>query len=51
MPDEIGYPVVLRPAFTLGGTGGGFAYDDDEAAALRSRKTRLNLSPVHRGAG
>ena len=24
---EIGYPVILRPAFTLGGTGGGFAYD------------------------
>ena len=34
---EIGYPVVLRPAFTLGGTGGGFA--DNEQA--------LMLSPVH----
>ena len=27
---EIGYPVVLRPAFTLGGTGGGFVYTEDE---------------------
>ena len=26
---EIGYPVILRPAFTLGGTGGGFAANDD----------------------
>ena len=30
---RIGYPVVLRPAFTLGGTGGGFAYNDDELMA------------------
>ena len=28
--EEIGYPVVLRPAFTLGGTGGGFADDEQE---------------------
>ena len=27
---EIGYPVILRPAFTLGGTGGGFAYNEKE---------------------
>ena len=32
--DKIGYPVVLRPAFTLGGTGGGFAYDEAELRAL-----------------
>lgn len=41
---EIGYPVVLRPAFTLGGTGGGFAYDEAEL-----RETAVNafrLSPV-----
>ena len=31
---DIGYPVVLRPAFTLGGTGGGFAYNEDELRAL-----------------
>ena len=42
---EIGYPVVLRPAFTLGGTGGGFADDDAELAALA--KNALALSPVH----
>ncbi len=41
---DIGYPVVLRPAFTLGGTGGGFANDADELAALM--KTALELSPV-----
>ena len=43
--EEIGYPVVLRPAFTLGGTGGGFA--DDEAELLELMKNGLALSPVH----
>ena len=42
---EIGYPVILRPAFTLGGTGGGFAGDDDELASMM--KNALALSPVH----
>ena len=42
---EIGYPVVLRPAFTLGGTGGGFADNDEELRALA--KNALALSPVH----
>ena len=32
--EKIGYPVVLRPAFTLGGTGGGFAYNEDELREL-----------------
>ena len=41
---EIGYPVILRPAFTLGGTGGGFAGSDDE---MREKmKHALALSPV-----
>ena len=43
--EEIGYPVVLRPAFTLGGTGGGFA--DNEAECRELLKNGLNLSPVH----
>ena len=42
---EIGYPVILRPAFTLGGTGGGFA--DDEAQLKEMMTTALALSPVH----
>lgn len=42
---EIGYPVVLRPAFTLGGTGGGFA--DNEKELLELIKNALQLSPVH----
>lgn len=41
----IGYPVVLRPAFTLGGTGGGFA--DDEEECRKTVKNALELSPVH----
>lgn len=41
----IGYPVVLRPAFTLGGTGGGFVYNDEEALELG--KNALKLSPVN----
>ena len=42
---RIGYPVVLRPAFTLGGTGGGFAYN--EAELLEVGKNAFKLSPVH----
>ena len=42
---KIGYPLVLRPAFTLGGTGGGFAAD--EKAFLSILKNALQLSPVH----
>ncbi|MDD5898816.1 MAG: carbamoyl-phosphate synthase large subunit [Clostridia bacterium] len=42
---EIGYPVVLRPAFTLGGTGGGFADNPGEMEELL--KNALKLSPVH----
>ncbi len=41
---QIGYPVVLRPAFTLGGTGGGFAETEDELLPLIRRG--LELSPV-----
>ncbi|MEE1258124.1 MAG: carbamoyl-phosphate synthase large subunit, partial [Lachnospiraceae bacterium] len=43
--EDIGYPVVLRPAFTLGGTGGGFA--DDEREFMGLIKNALALSPVH----
>ena len=43
--EEIGYPVILRPAFTLGGTGGGFAYDPEEMKEMM--KNALALSPVH----
>ena len=41
---EIGYPVVLRPAFTLGGTGGGFANNEDELNEKAVNAFRL--SPV-----
>ena len=41
----IGYPVILRPAFTLGGTGGGFANNEKEVIALG--KNALKLSPVN----
>ena len=43
--EEIGYPVVLRPAFTLGGTGGGFADNAEECAEIL--RCALELSPVH----
>ena len=42
---EIGYPVVLRPAFTLGGTGGGFANDEEELIEVAANG--FALSPVH----
>ncbi len=43
--NRIGYPVVLRPAFTLGGTGGGFAYN--EAELIEVGLNAFKLSPVH----
>ena len=43
--DRIGYPVVLRPAFTLGGTGGGFAYSEEELIEIGLNA--FKLSPVH----
>ena len=43
--NRIGYPVVLRPAFTLGGTGGGFAYN--EAELVEIGLNAFKLSPVH----
>ena len=42
---KIGYPVVLRPAFTLGGTGGGFAYNEEELVEIGTNA--FKLSPVH----
>ena len=43
--EEIGYPVILRPAYTLGGTGGGFAQNEEEFREIM--KNALMLSPVH----
>ncbi len=42
---KIGYPVVLRPAFTLGGTGGGFANNEEELIEIGLNA--FKLSPVH----
>ncbi len=42
---DIGYPVVLRPAFTLGGTGGGFANNEEELIEIGANA--FKLSPVH----
>jgi carbamoyl-phosphate synthase large subunit len=42
---RIGYPVIVRPSFTLGGTGGGIAYNRDDLAEILDRG--LELSPVH----
>ena len=42
---HIGYPVVLRPAFTLGGTGGGFANNEEELIEIGTNA--FKLSPVH----
>ncbi|HWR36867.1 MAG TPA: carbamoyl-phosphate synthase large subunit [Clostridia bacterium] len=42
---KLGFPVVLRPSFTLGGSGGGIAYNREELLELLARG--LDLSPVH----
>ncbi len=43
--EKIGYPIILRPAYTLGGTGGGFASNEEEFKEIM--KNALMLSPVH----
>jgi carbamoyl-phosphate synthase large subunit len=43
--DEVGYPAIIRPSFTMGGVGGGIAYNVEELRELAGRG--LNLSPVH----
>jgi carbamoyl-phosphate synthase large subunit len=42
--DDIGYPAIIRPSFTLGGTGGGIAYNADEFEAAVRRG--IDLSPI-----
>src|SRR6201994_1682972 len=42
---KIGFPVVIRPSFTLGGSGGGIAYNREELTDILARG--LDLSPVH----
>jgi carbamoyl-phosphate synthase large subunit len=42
---KIGFPVIIRPSFTLGGTGGGIAFNREELMELLARG--LDLSPVH----
>ena len=40
--EKIGYPVVIRPAYTLGGSGGGIAYDQDQLREIASNGLRLS---------
>jgi carbamoyl-phosphate synthase large subunit len=42
---KVGYPTIIRPSFTLGGTGGGIAYNKEEFEEIAKRG--LDLSPVH----
>src|SRR5512135_493 len=43
--EQIGFPIIIRPSFTMGGEGGGVAYNKGEFDALASRA--LDLSPTH----
>lgn len=43
--EKIGYPVIIRPAYTLGGEGGGFAYNNEELEMVL--KKGLSASPIH----
>ncbi|HVA72316.1 MAG TPA: carbamoyl-phosphate synthase large subunit, partial [Candidatus Limnocylindrales bacterium] len=45
LADQLGYPVVIRPSFTLGGTGGSIAYNREEFSEAIARA--LDASPVH----
>src|SRR5579863_2289369 len=42
---RVGYPVILRPSFTMGGTGGGIAYHREDLIEILERG--ISLSPVH----
>src|SRR3546814_7580472 len=42
--DHTGLPAIIRPSFTLGGTGGGVAYNRDEFVQIGRKSTRLNSS-------
>ena len=42
---EIGYPLIIRPAFTLGGTGGGIAHDETQLREIAS--TGIRMSPIN----
>ena len=44
MQNKIGYPVIVRPAYTLGGTGGGIAENEEELTEILT--SGLQLSPV-----
>ena len=44
LPGEIGYPVIVRPAFTLGGSGGGIAHNEEELKHIG--EAGLRLSPI-----
>ena len=46
---KIGFPAVIRPSFTLGGSGGGIAYNREEMTEILTRG--LDLSPVHETSG
>src|SRR5205823_4495347 len=43
--EPIGFPIIIRPSFTLGGVGGGIAYNVEEFREIAQRG--LSLSPVH----
>ncbi len=43
--ERMGYPIILRPSFTMGGTGGGIAYNREELVEILERG--IDLSPVH----
>lgn len=42
--DELGYPVVLRPAYTMGGAGGGLVYNKEELKTVMAKRTSGKFS-------
>ena len=45
--NRIGYPIIIRPAYTLGGTGGGIAHNEDEMYEITRRGLKLSPSLWH----
>ena len=42
LPEKIGYPVIIRPAYTLGGTGGGIAENEDQLREILAQGLHLS---------
>ena len=46
VPDRFGYPCIIRPSFTMGGSGGGIAYNREEFVEICQRGSGVVAQPM-----